>query len=329
MKQQQQQLTFNEVFCDADTATVDTLMQIEDDRVDNTADNSRGEEKSENLNENLKIVVNNTMIRQKRKTRRGRNKSARQSQQPYNSETQVLRRRQKMRRAALINAPTNTTQFIMSDRNYSDSDLEKEDHEDDFAAREFSKDYEKMASNKQKLPISKLIEEYFMYEAEVKELEKKYQEMTTHEELKARMGNVNYDWEKGEIFMEPEVAEKIRIFHEEIAKVREENRVLEQENSSLGSQGESEDSSELSSSDTSDDDDDESSSSDSSSSDSSDSSSDDDDDDVDEAGDDDNAAVPTSTVDGAGDSEQRVDEPGYESTEENSSDRVTSTSFRK
>merc|ERR1719245_633857 len=128
--------------------------------------------------------------------------------------------------------------------------------------------------------------------------------------------------------MEPEVAEKIRIFHEEIAKVREENRVLEQENSSLGSQGESEDSSELSSSDTSDDDD-ESSSSDSSSSDSSDSSSDDDDDDDDEAGDDDNAAVPTSTVDGAGDSEQRLDEPGYESTDENSSDRVTSTSFRK
>merc|ERR1719471_2291435 len=109
--------------------------------------------------------------------------------------------------------------------------------------------------------------------------------MTTHEELKARMGNVNYDWEKGEIFMEPEVAEKIRIFHEEIAKVREENRVLEQENSSLGSQGESEDSSELSSSDTSDDDDD----------------------DVDEAGDDDNAAVPTSTVDGAEHTEQRVD----------------------
>ena len=129
--------------------------------------------------------------------------------------------------------------------------------------------------------------------------------------------------------MEPELAEKIRIFHEEIAKVREENRVLEQENSSLGSQGESEDSSELSSSDTSDDDDDESSSSDSSSSDSSDSSSDDDDDDVDEAGDDDNAAVPTSTVDGAEHTEQRLDEPGYESTEENSSDQVTSTSFRK
>ena len=80
------------------------------------------------------------------------------------------------------------------------------------------------------MPISKLIEEYFSYESEVKDLEKKYQDMTAQEQLKARMGAVDYEWEKGEIFMEPEVAEKIRIFQSEIARVREENRILEEEN---------------------------------------------------------------------------------------------------
>ena len=65
---------------------------------------------------------------------------------------------------------------------------------------------------------------------EVKDLEKKYKEMTAQEQLKARLGAVDYEWEKGEIFMEPEVAEKIRIFQSEIAKVREENLRLRTEN---------------------------------------------------------------------------------------------------
>merc|ERR1719330_697049 len=57
--------------------------------------------------------------------------------------------------------------------------------------------------------------------------------MTSQVQLKARLGAVDNEWENGEIFMEPEVAEKIRIFQKEIAKVRQENLRFGTENKDL------------------------------------------------------------------------------------------------
>lgn len=336
---QMKQLAFNEMYCDAD---VDTLMQIgADDEVSDTCRLATQDdcEKSKNENENLKKPVNdefNAVSKQKRKSRRGRKKSSRQQPyKPHQPQVPMSRRQRLRRRSRLAAAPDNTTQFLMSDQepaastNYSDSDMES-DAENDFAKREFSKEYEKMASNKQKLPINKLIEEYFMFETEVKDLEKKYGEMTAQEQLKARLGTVEYDWEKGEVAMEPEVAEKIRIFHEEIAKIREENRLLEQENLRLREENRvyhHDSDSSSSSSDSS------SSGSDTSSDDSDTSSSENDSEEENEA----ENNEPTSTEAMAVvnnlncvELEPRKDDTGYESGgSSNDVTRVTSTTFRK
>ena len=53
--------------------------------------------------------------------------------------------------------------------------------------------------------------------------------MTAHETPKAILGQVNYDWEKGEIEMEPEIAAKIRIFRKEISKLATEKNELQME----------------------------------------------------------------------------------------------------
>ena len=312
-------IPFDDMFCGAD---VDTVMQITNEAVDSADSCIKIDgEKSKQANKNLHLKNTNTRKLHKRKSRRGRNKSGRQL--PFNPKTQAqaLRRKQKLRRSmrsALAPAPYNTTQFLMSDHKtelprYSDSENES-DYENEFAKKEFSKEYEKANANRQKIPINKLIEEYLLIESEVKELEKKYDEMTAQEKLKARIGAVEYDWEKGEIAMEPEVAEKIRIFHEEIAKIQAENRTLEDENLRLKS-----DSSDSSS--------DSSSSSDDSSSDSSDTDSSDEDDVV--------VVVPTSTEEVLvntvkNDLEHKKDDTGYESGgSSNDVTRVTSTTFRK
>jgi len=325
----QMKLAFNGMYCD-----VETLMEIgADDDGDEVSDGCRlvaQDDCEKSKNENLKKKpVNdefNAVSKQKRKSRRGRKKSSRQ--QPYKPQVQVpMSRRQRLRRRShLAAAPDNTTQFLMSDQepaastNYSDSDMES-DAENDFAKREFSKEYEKIASNKQKLPITKLIEEYFMYETEVKDLEKKYDEMTAQEQLKARLGTV-----------EPEVAEKIRIFHEEISKIREENRLLEDQNLRLRDENRSY----HHDSDTSSSSSDSSSSGSDSSSDSDESSSSEDDDESEEEIETKNNE-PTSTGEAVVNNlncadllEQRKDDTGYESSgSSNDVTRVTSTTFRK
>merc|ERR1712113_1372388 len=45
-------------------------------------------------------------------------------------------------------------------------------------------------------------------------LEKRYEDKRAQEQLKARLGAVDYDFEKGEVAMEPEVAEKIRVLRQ-------------------------------------------------------------------------------------------------------------------
>jgi len=328
-------MSFDAVFCDAD---VDTLMQIGNNKAAplNNADrfkpNIEDVEQSKDITA-LKKQETSTRKQKKRKSRRGRNKSGRQPQ--YNKlqtqsgdHVQVSRRSQKLRRTVRMVAPApyNTNQFLMSDHkselvdtNYDDSDKEP-DYENQFAKREFFKEYEKVVGNKQNTPINRLIDEYLLIETEVKELERKYQEMTAQEQLKARLGAVEYDWEKGEIAMEPEVAEKIKIFHDEIAKIRDENQLLENEN--LRFRSSESDSSSSSSSDESSSDSDDSSGSDTSSSD-------------ENSDDNEDIPEPTSTEEVLGncvksDLEQRREDTGYESSgSSNDVTKVTSTTIRK
>merc|ERR1711978_634913 len=231
-----------------------------------------------------------------------------------------------MSRRQKIRAPVNATQFLMSDRanfdTYSDSENKIEGN---FVQKEFYKEYENEAANRQKTK-SKLIEEFVILEKDVVLLEKRYEEKRAQEQLKARLGAVDYDFEKGEVAMEPEVAEKIRILHEEIVKLSEENRLLQDENSLLksGSSGFTTDSSGSSS----DSDSDSSSSEDESDSDSSSSSSSSEEEDEAEEN---LEAVPSSTEEvvqsslAPDDLDQRREDTGYE-RDSNDLTRVTSTS---
>ena len=172
----------------------------------------------------LAEVMSNTRVPWKKTKTRGRERRA----GPY------LRKRAKRPRA-----PDNTTQFLMGDQggarqSFSDSDLENSsESEDHFVEREFAKDYDNLKSeiqpNRQKLPKSKLIEEFMTVEAEVKMLEKKYAEMTTEEQLRARLGTTEFDMG----VVEPDLAEKIKAFQEEIVRMAKENRSLRLDNTRL------------------------------------------------------------------------------------------------
>jgi len=143
------------------------------------------------------------------------------------------------KRAKRPRAPDNTTQFLMGDQggarqSFSDSDLENSSESDDhFVEREFAKDYDNLKSeiqpSRQKLPKSKLIEELMTVEKEVKMLEKKYAEMTTEEQLRARLGTTEFDMR----VVEPELAQKIQAFQEEIVRMAKENRGLRLDNTRL------------------------------------------------------------------------------------------------
>merc|ERR550517_1839678 len=143
------------------------------------------------------------------------------------------------KRAKRPRAPDNTTQFLMGDQegarqSFSDSDLENSSESDDhFVEREFAKDYDNLKSeiqpSRQKLPKSKLIEELMTVEKEVKMLEKKYAEMTTEEQLRARLGTTEFDMG----VVEPELAQKIKAFQAEIVRMAKENRSLRIDNSRL------------------------------------------------------------------------------------------------
>merc|ERR550517_1639886 len=143
------------------------------------------------------------------------------------------------KRAKRPRAPDNTTQYLMGDQggarqSFSDSDLENSSESDDhFVEREFAKDYDNLKSeiqpSRQKLPKSKLIEELMTVEKEVKMLEKKYAEMTTEEQLRARLGTTEFDMR----VVEPELAQKIQAFQEEIVRMAKENRGLRLDNTRL------------------------------------------------------------------------------------------------
>lgn len=137
------------------------------------------------------------------------------------------------------NAPDNTNEFLFSDRKENCEDI-KEITGEDFMSREFTREYEQETRNRQRMGKDDLINEYMLMEKAVSSLEKRLEEVTTREEMKALYGDVGYEWRKGEIHMEPDTAEKIRIFQEEITRLIEENRGLGGENVRLRQENEKE-----------------------------------------------------------------------------------------
>ena len=138
-------------------------------------------------------------------------------------------------------APGNTTQFLMGDqggarKNFEDSDLDNSsESEDEFVKKEFAKDYDNQKPIRHKMPKSKLIEEFMTVENDVKMLEKKYVEMSAEEQLQARLGRAGAkaDWSRSSVEVEPDLAEKIRKFQQEILRMAQENRTLRMENMRL------------------------------------------------------------------------------------------------
>lgn len=137
------------------------------------------------------------------------------------------------------NAPDNTNEFLFSDRKENKEDV-KEMTGADFMSREFTREYEEETRNKQRMGKEDLINEYMMMEKAVSSLEKRMEEVTTREEMKALYGDVGYEWEKGEMHMEPDTAEKIRIFQEEISRLIQENSGLGGDNVRLRQENQAE-----------------------------------------------------------------------------------------
>lgn len=137
------------------------------------------------------------------------------------------------------NAPDNTNEFLFSDRKENKEDL-KEMTGADFMITEFTREYEQETRNKQRKGKEDLINEYMMMEKAVSSLEKRMEEVTTREEMKALYGDVGYEWRKGEMHMEPDTAEKIRIFQEEITRLIQENSGLGGDNVRLRQENQAE-----------------------------------------------------------------------------------------
>ena len=179
--------------------------------------------------------------------------------------------RERMRAKGHMLAPYNTTQFIMSDQEEDkmkefelqldskdlfvnsptrvrkrgrdssfslDSDegyfYSSPEDEEEFMCKEFSKDYENVHLEKlERLDKISLIQEYLNMEKKVDHLEKTLEEINTREEMKALTGEVDYEFHRGEIPMEPETALKIKIFQREISRLNKENLILRKENTMM------------------------------------------------------------------------------------------------
>merc|ERR1711934_272291 len=78
-----------------------------------------------------------------------------------------------------------------------------------------------------------LLHEYMLLERKNETLEEKLEFMRGQEEEKARRGLVDYNFANGEYPMDPENAEKIKIFQAEIGRLQRENERLHLENSTI------------------------------------------------------------------------------------------------
>lgn len=181
--------------------------------------------------------------------------------------------RERMMAKGHMLAPYNTTQFILSDQeddNVKKLELQLQDDnslfktgpqrvhhrrgrdssfsldsdegyfysspedEEEFMVKEFSKDYELgNADRMEKMEKEELIREYMGMEKKVDVLEKRLEDINNREIMKALTGEVDYEFHRGEVPMEPETAEKIKVFQKEISRLLQENAGLSNENSTL------------------------------------------------------------------------------------------------
>jgi len=109
--------------------------------------------------------------------------------------------------------------------------------EEDFVSKEFRRDYDNVNVDRlSALEKTDLIVEYMIMEKRVEELKKRLEEVRVREEAKARAGEADYEFFKGEVPMSPPTAQKIRVFQSEINKLNIENISLRKENSHLRTQ---------------------------------------------------------------------------------------------
>ena len=209
----------------------------------------------------------------KMKARRGRRKAYKPYYQLSEEERRVREERERMRdlkqqermlAKGRITAPYNTTQFLMND-NRADNILlqleqkpearkkkqrsrhssfsteeeardEMEEESEDFISGQFQADYQLQNMNRlETMNKEMLMSEYVLLERKNEALEEKLEFMRGQEEEKARRGLVDYDFEKGEVPMDPETAAKIKIFQREIERLQSENTRLTTENSEMNS----------------------------------------------------------------------------------------------
>ena len=168
-----------------------------------------------------------------------------------------LKQRERMVAKGRITAPYNTTQFLMSDNkadnillqleeklearrvrhnSLSTEEVEEAEKEEaaEFMSRQFKADYQLQHLDRlESMTKELLLHEYMLLERKNEALEEKLEFMRGQEEEKARRGLVDYNFEKGEYPMDPETAEKIKIFQLEIARLQGENERLHTENSTI------------------------------------------------------------------------------------------------
>ncbi|MCP3667089.1 MAG: hypothetical protein GY696_32120 [Gammaproteobacteria bacterium] len=108
------------------------------------------------------------------------------------------------------------------------------DDEGEFLTKEFSKDYEQSSVDRlEGMPKDRLIMEYLGMEKQVEALEKRLEEIQDREAVKALTGEVDYEFSRGEIPMEPETAQKIKVFQAELRRLAKDNKALQLENARL------------------------------------------------------------------------------------------------
>ena len=168
-----------------------------------------------------------------------------------------LKQRERMVAKGRITAPYNTTQFLMSDNkadnillqleeklearrvrhnSLSTEEVEEAEKEEaaEFMSSQFKADYQLQHLDRlESMTKELLLHEYMLLERKNEALEEKLEFMRGQEEEKARRGLVDYNFEKGEYPMDPETAEKIKIFQLEIARLQGENERLHLENSTI------------------------------------------------------------------------------------------------
>merc|ERR1719495_2835042 len=111
-------------------------------------------------------------------------------------------------------------------------EVEKEEAAE-FMSSQFKADYQLQHLDRlESMTKELLLHEYMLLERKNETLDEKLEFMRGQEE-KARRGLVDYNFEKGEYPMDPETAEKIKIFQAEIGRLQRENERLHLENSTI------------------------------------------------------------------------------------------------